>query len=324
MKTLIFLITIYTLLAVTPLFSQEVHPDSIKPGKIYKMLLVNGDWTEGEILGFDSLIIKIRHTDGHVFKIAKNQVSAYIMPSEENVSEYYENKYIKSGKIKSTKINPPYLQIGGGIALTDFFLGDSRGSFPNTYIIDAECTYFFSRDFAGRININCNFSGNSNNSGFEQGGYSYEGGNTSIYFISFDILTGNHEPEAKTNQYFTSGIGVMIMSESERRETYNGTQNYVHQGDSYSYPGMKLGYGVKHKFNPNLIAGAEIFYETPFEFLQVGLLSLKASTNFKISKNIGLYVEPQYAFPIALGDNGGFFVEAGYFTVKAGLTYGLF
>ena len=141
------------------------------------------------------------------------------------------------------------------------------------------------------------------------------------------MLLGSLKPEQKTRQYFTCGIGMFILSESDRKSyNNNGTYSYTYTypGESESLFAIKLGYGISHNFTPKISAGGELLYGTPFEYLQIGLISVKPKISYKISNKLGLFFEPQYTFPVAFGDFGGFYASDGYFTIKTGITLGSF
>jgi hypothetical protein len=74
------------------IFSQEVSRDSVKTGRLYKMILYNDNWITGEILSSDSVYIKIKQSNGTAFKYAKQQIKTFIIPSKEDIEDYYTNK----------------------------------------------------------------------------------------------------------------------------------------------------------------------------------------------------------------------------------------
>ena len=318
----IYLIVITTLiLSLQQIFSQEISLDSVKAGRFYNILLSNDEWIEGEVLTADSLYIKLRQIDGTVSRFSKQQVKALIVPSNYDVREYYEEKY--SGNFKeSNEIMKPRLSLSGGLGLTTF---ETSGSFPSSYIINFEGLLYLSRHTGIRLFVDCNFMGNGNNNSYSGPSYySYEeGGNLSLYIFTVDMLLGSLKPEQKTKQYFTYGLGVFIFSESDGKN-YSSYGTYIHPGESFQYAGLKIGYGVSHSFTPKITVGGELLYGTPFEYLDFGILSAKPRISYNISKKFELFFEPQYTFPMAFGDYGGFFIENGYFTVKTGLTFSSF
>jgi hypothetical protein len=311
-KTLIIALT-FTLIYSSSLFSQEVSKDSLKTGKLYKILLTDSTWLVGEVTSIDSVNITFKKTTGRTTVLYKEHIKTILVLAPEVVTEYYK-------KIPVNKtISKPFFTIGGGMALKSFLDNGPEGSTSNTYIVDGEGTVFFGRNSAARLNINCNFTGSSDY------GYYMTGSNTSVYLVSIDVLAGNLKPESITNSYFTGGLSALIYSESDEVYTDYSGRTYTYHGETETYIGPKLGYGIKYKASQNIIIGGEILYATPFQsFFTVGAFSLKPSVHLKVSKNLGVYLEPQYSFPVAFGDWGGFFVDLGYFTLKSGITYNLF
>lgn len=282
------------------LFSQEVSKDSLKAGKVYKILLADDSWIVGEVTGIDSVNIHFKKTSGRTTVLYKEHIKTILLAPPELVTEYYKKMHTNKTLSKS------FFTAGGGLVLLGIFSGGEYENTPNTYVIDGECVLYFSRSEALRININYNFTGSSYSIPY------YDAGNTSVYLFSFDVLSGNLKPESKTNQYFTGGLSLLIYSESD-----------YHSESSYLF-GPKLGYGIKHKASPNLMIGGEILYATPFQYLMGGVFSIRPSLNVKVSENLGIYAEPQYTFPVAFGDGGGFYFDSGFLTVKAGISYNLF
>jgi hypothetical protein len=102
MKTIINLISITAVLMILmqDIFSQEVSFDSVKTGKIYK-ILVYDQWITGEILSSDSLYVKVMHSDGSSRKYLKEQIlSVYFL---ENVKRDAES--LTSGKDLKLRID---------------------------------------------------------------------------------------------------------------------------------------------------------------------------------------------------------------------------
>ena len=323
MKTLttFLAMTAALILLMQDVFSQEVNSDSVKAGQFYNILLSNDEWITGEVLTSDSLFIKLRQTDGTASKFSKQQVKTIIIPSNEDVEDYYADKYSEDVK-ESNKILKPRLSLSGGLGLTTF---ERSGSFPSSYVFNLEGLLYLSRNAAVRLFIDCNFMGNDNNHSYSGPGYySYEeGGNLSLYIFTADMLLGSLKPEQKTRQYFTCGVGMFILSESDSKSVSSyGT--YTYPGYSESLFAIKLGYGISHNFTPKISAGGELLYGTPFVYLQIGLISVKPRISYKISDKLGLFFEPQYTFPVAFGDFGGFYASDGYFTIKSGITLGSF
>lgn len=307
-------------LLMQEVFSQEVNPDSVVNGRFYNILLSNDEWIEGEVLSSDSSFIKLRQTGGTVSKFSKLQVKSVIVPSTDDFKEYYEEKYTN----KKTDVMKPRLSLSGGLGLTSL---ESQGSIPTSYILNLEGILFLSRNAALRLFIDCNFMGNDDNYSYSGPGYSNyeEGGNLSLYIITADLLVGSLKPEQKTRQYFTCGVGAFIFSESDRKFGYNGggySYNYTTPGESEVLAGAKLGYGINHNINNYVNLGGELLYAAPFQYLQIGLISIKPRISYKISGSIGLFFEPQYTFPVLWSDS--YYESSGYLTVKSGITFGSF
>ena len=214
----------------------------------------------------------------------------------------------------------PRLSLSGGLGVNS--LG-YESSFPSSYVIDFEGSLYLNRNIGIRLYVDCNFFSNSENYSYNDPydpyySYNEEGGNTSVYILTFDLLAGSLKPEQKTKQYFICGIGAFVFSESDRK-THSGHGNYTYPGESFEYGGLKIGYGINHNFTPRISAGGELLYGTVIEYMQIGILSVKPRISYKLSKKFELFFEPQYTFPVAFGDFGGFFIDNGYFTVKTGI-----
>ena len=313
MKSLTNFLAITTafIFLIQDIFSQEVNIDSVKAGRFYNVLLSNNRWMEGQILYSDSLTIKLKQSDGTVSKFSKMLVKSIIVPSNDEVKEYYSEKY--SGEVKVTK---PQLSLSGGFSLNS---SESSGGFPSSYLIDLEGALYINRSTGIRLSVNCNFFNNKNYYYSNPYYFSYEeGGKISEYVITLDFLAGSLKPEQKTKQYFTCGLGVFIHSESEIKgyDSY-GTYNYA--GSHHTLPILKLGYGLSHSFSSRLSAGGELLYDSPYLLLTIGFFSIKPRLSYTLSKNFELFLEPQYTFGI-----GGFYASDGYFTIKSGVTLGSF
>lgn len=232
--------------------------------------------------------------------------------------DIFDDEYSKHFK-ESGKILEPKLSLGGGIGLTTL---EGSGGFPSSYVFNLEGTLYLTRAAAIRLFVDCNFMGNDNYS-FSGPDYSFyeEGGNLSLYVFTIDMLLGSLKPEQKTKQYFTWGVGMFILSESDKKSV-SSYGSYTYPGESESLLAIKLGYGISHNFTPKISAGGELLYGTPFQYLQVGLISVKPRISFKISNKLGLFFEPQFTFPVMWGDS--FFGGEGYFTIKSGITLGSF
>jgi len=324
MKTIINLISITAVLMILMqgVFSQEVSSDSLKTGQTYKILLSSDEWITGEILSSDSVYIKIKQPDGTAYKFYKKQIKTFIVQSKEDMEEYYSDKYSETA-METKEIMKPRLSLSGGLGLTTLF--ETSDNNPASYVFNLEGSIYMSRNAGVRLFVDCNFLGNGNNySSYGPEYYSYEeGGNTSIYIVTADLLLGSLKPEQKTSNYFICGIGAFIYSESDHKDISSyGT--YTSQGSSSTAAVLKIGYGINHRFSPKITAGGELLYGTPFQYLYVGLFSIKPKIGYNISKKIELFVEPQYTFPLAFGEDGGFFAGTGYLTIKTGITFSSF
>lgn len=315
-------------------FAQRENPDSVKAGKFYNILLSNDEWIKGEILSIDSQYVKIKTDDGSAVKFARSSVKEFIGLTAGDVEDYYGDVY--GNKKEPNTILSPVLSLSGGIGLTSFY-GYSgyrnSGNFPAAYVVNLEGILYFSRHAGIRLFVDCNFFGNDNNSSYGGYGYNYyqeEGGNKSVYMVTVDILAGSLKPEEKTKQYFTGGFGAFVLSESEGKSYYNdGLSSYtsIIPGTSEAVMGLKLGYGIYHRFTPKVTFGGELLYGLALENPQFGLVSIKPKISYRLSKKLELFFEPQYTFPVAFPGGyfeGGFFIGEGYFTVKSGLTLGSF
>lgn len=306
-------ITITTLFIVSGgILSQEVSRDSLQAGKLYKILLTDSTWLVGEVTRIDSIYINFKKTTGRTTVFYKEHIKKAFLAPPDLVRAYFKKFHT------NTSVSKSFFTISGGMAFKSFLDNGPEESTPNTYIVDGEGTVFFGRNSAGRLNINCNFTGG------EDYGYSMTAGNTSVYLVSIDVLAGNLKPESKTNSYFTGGLSFLIYNEHDRTSTNMFGESYTYAGETEFLVGPKIGYGIKYKASKNIIVGGEILYATPFIYLAAGVFSIKPSVHFKVSKNFGVFVEPQYTFPVAFVEGGGFFMNMGYFTVKSGISYNLF
>lgn len=219
-----------------------------------------------------------------------------------------------NAQLKKDYTMPGSISLSGGVGLKSWYTEQS------SYTLNANGIFYFTRITGVRINVDLTMIPSKTYSFAPD--YYEEGGNRSILFLSVDFLAGSFKPESRSKSYFFVGAGVITFAESDR-VSYSSYGTYTQAGESQKFFALNLGGGFSNKLSGDFNFGGEIFYGFTPPWIQLGLFSLKPKISYCASKNLEVFAEPQYLFPIYIGEGGGFFVADGFFTVKAGVTWNL-
>lgn len=224
---------------------------------------------------------------------------------------------LKDSLKESTSTLNPSVSLSGGLGiLTSYYLNNIH-----SYNFLLEGTTYFSRTNGLRAKINLNFFRMRNDLN-QSPGYSTEGGNLFLHLFTVDMLIGSFEPEKKFSHYFEIGGGLILAGETQRTD-HTPTATYTYEGSHTTEFGISLGYGFMGRF-PKINFGAEINYSCMPRYYQLGIVNINPKITYIVSKNLGIFLEPEYLFPVSFAGQGYFGINEGYFSIRAGITLSKF
>ena len=293
MKKIIFLITVLTLIMISPesgIYSQTVvqtKSDTLLTGGVYRFILTDGRVITGEFTGYRNSGLRIL-TGDDILDIKRESIKSIEIPDlftgKENKKNV--NPVVSGNKFKMLS------SVQTGFAIP-------AGDFSNVYSTSSGFQISAYELFSRATGIGFEFQYNHfHGPAVQYQVYQYyniktESGNYNSSTLKLNFIFGNLNPKSAIVFYGLFGLGLQLNSEGEfiKTDIYYNSQ-YEYKSDGYS--GLSFIYGL----------GAGTFY--------------------KVSKKIGINLEFQYDKLTGqdyFGNNYQSSGGSGFYTIKAGIMY---
>ena len=249
MKTQIrqLLILSFLFIQSVNLFSQNSNDFTIIiPGKIYKFVLSDENQFIGKAISVDSASVIIITEEKITMSIPQNRI------------RYFTND-LSPSKYKFL------VSLSGGTILYTSSTGYSQTKFGQDYQLSG--FYFLSETRAIKIDMRFSYIAPKYP---DQG--TYYGGNTSMYTIKANFLTGFFKPQNKLIAYISAGIGVCHYIQNEFGDNdgyYSFTVPEINKVNVVFSIGASLGY----RFSKNFGVAGELefnYFSNKYEYILYG------------------------------------------------------